>query len=742
MRTLCFSVVMGLLLWTSSAWAWNDSLTHPALTQRAISASAIDDYMRNQLNLADGLDTNLDGMIARQIIELGSKLEDDPSCRASNHFHNPYLDWQEAGLTDTLWLVDLYCLFFSSYAPSTVVSNLTWATGFTATDPSVYDEAARSANEMDWASAREYFLIYLTGKNFQGETVASSLLARNQNLGKALRALGQVSHLLQDTAVPAHVRDDFAQGHTMVVQQSNEWPWKWIGNGLEIYLKGKEDWPWFNQATSLNSTDPMLTDFWDTDQFTGSNPGVDQASLGLSEFTSINFLSEYTKFSPDFPYPSRDDCEVVLRTPLNLDGPLLDRQYISSTNGHPGTQVDHLAVISYADFFRRTHFPTISSDPLPIGMDDRVYEDYASFLIPRAIGYSADLMDYFFRGELEVQATPFFFDSYGSTPNQLYNIFVKIKNLTSGEALTDGYFTLHYRYDDNGTMVYGDALCGTTQCGEQCYTAVASGEMNENDEKVIQFYFPGDNGLTTDMFDQIEWTLVFRGTLGHEENAVVAKVFPDADQQVNNWGNILLNEEWETLAGYPESGFGHGSCWRDAGLAGYHTIDSSYGGLYNYMVRVANYSTLPAGCATVARPDPGIPVTENTWLQFLISTLQDNPIRSNGKDKQHQHLELVFSNGASIYFYDGDLDYWPNDDPNDPNHAFVPIISGYYSVQNLFSILEGHGISTSGSITLDEIMFWQHLDEVIPAPDLNQVLHMWINSIRLVETDPGFFLCQ
>jgi len=32
----------------------------------------------------------------------------------------------------------------------------------------------------------------------------------------------------------------------------------------------------------------------------------------------------------------------------------------------------------------------------------RVHEDYARELIPRAIGYSAELIDYFFRGRLDV----------------------------------------------------------------------------------------------------------------------------------------------------------------------------------------------------------------------------------------------------------------------------------------------------------------------------------------------------
>ena len=37
-----------------------------------------------------------------------------------------------------------------------------------------------------------------------------------------------------------------------------------------------------------------------------------------------------------------------------------------------------------------------------MGLDDNVFRDYAARLIPRAVGYSAALLDYFFRGRLDV----------------------------------------------------------------------------------------------------------------------------------------------------------------------------------------------------------------------------------------------------------------------------------------------------------------------------------------------------
>ncbi|MCI5142717.1 MAG: hypothetical protein D3909_13540 [Candidatus Electrothrix sp. ATG1] len=33
-------------------------------------------------------------------LELGSKKEDDPMCRAANHFHDPWKPWDKSELTD------------------------------------------------------------------------------------------------------------------------------------------------------------------------------------------------------------------------------------------------------------------------------------------------------------------------------------------------------------------------------------------------------------------------------------------------------------------------------------------------------------------------------------------------------------------------------------------------------------------------------------------------------------------
>ncbi|MCI5209771.1 MAG: hypothetical protein D3910_13480 [Candidatus Electrothrix sp. ATG2] len=86
-------------------FAYNDTKTHPHLTEDAIEHSNLDVYLQNDLGLEKSLDpkrpgTFLEEKYVTELIQEGSHLEDVPACRASNHFHNPWELWKDAMLTD------------------------------------------------------------------------------------------------------------------------------------------------------------------------------------------------------------------------------------------------------------------------------------------------------------------------------------------------------------------------------------------------------------------------------------------------------------------------------------------------------------------------------------------------------------------------------------------------------------------------------------------------------------------
>ncbi len=78
--------------------------THAALSQRAIDASNLDNFLRAALSpdFSFGVDEPLDsgefGSVRGLIAELGSKNEDKPFVRSKFHFHDPLQPWNNAGL--------------------------------------------------------------------------------------------------------------------------------------------------------------------------------------------------------------------------------------------------------------------------------------------------------------------------------------------------------------------------------------------------------------------------------------------------------------------------------------------------------------------------------------------------------------------------------------------------------------------------------------------------------------------
>lgn len=410
MKKNIFVILVVTILFPIKGFAWNDEVTHPNITSHAVLSSGLDAYLQNNLGFTESQDPNkpgtlLNGKYVTKEIAHGAKREDDPACRASNHFHNPLAkNWYSARLTDTWWLTDIWCWGFGygQYPSSQICSNLTWATGYEGINPSITNITIREVNAWDWDSAREYFYTFLTGKNFKGEKIAVDEAARVRSMRDCFLAVGHELHLLQDMAVPGHVRNDFSPGHLLVCP-ALDLPWQWFGNDFELYVKRhNDDKPWFQSAAiSSNISDPFLTDFWDTDQLDSGYSGNGMDTLGLAEYTNYNFLSAFSMFTEDSPFPKKEHCTIVLdHPPATIYH--FDRKYLSSTNGHFGEQINHLAIVSFAYHFREEYFPEIGYELLPLWLDSACHEEYAEKLIPRAIGFSADLLDYFFRGEIKL----------------------------------------------------------------------------------------------------------------------------------------------------------------------------------------------------------------------------------------------------------------------------------------------------------------------------------------------------
>jgi hypothetical protein len=175
---------------------YDDVETHPRITKSAVENSNINNYLIQNLNFKDGIETKIPANTNNTIrfwLEEGSKLEDAPLCRASNHFHNPLKSWNQSSVSDQLSLISGWCNL-TGY--STKYSNVTWATGYLSPAPKG-SKITIDGQEMGWDNAREYYHLALTSQSSND---------REEYFGKTFQSIGQVIHLIEDMAVPAHIR--------------------------------------------------------------------------------------------------------------------------------------------------------------------------------------------------------------------------------------------------------------------------------------------------------------------------------------------------------------------------------------------------------------------------------------------------------------------------------------------------------------------------------------------------------
>jgi hypothetical protein len=154
-KILCSIVIMNLfmLYYTSSAYAWDDQTTHGPLTAMGFDYLVINNLIDSALSKY------------RQAIVNGSIAEDTPFSRSWFHFY-PRLNSSAPSVTASGSAYDW------AFNPSSLTGNM-WG----------YTWALR--NEFNWTSA-----VNRAGTN------------------RGWEALGHVIHLLEDMAVPAHVRND------------------------------------------------------------------------------------------------------------------------------------------------------------------------------------------------------------------------------------------------------------------------------------------------------------------------------------------------------------------------------------------------------------------------------------------------------------------------------------------------------------------------------------------------------
>ncbi len=182
----------------------------------------------------------------------------------------------------------------------------------------------------------------------------------------------------------------------------------------------------FNLTPETSAPIP-ISKFLDANQYSGSNPDATTAltsgatangqpallsPFGLSEYTNANFVHRNTIFTDTLPqshkwwspYPRLSSTNILTELLPELltaeDG--ISDQVVYVKKERDGERIDHFLKTTYAGIRSSELLGNTEPASEILQLDDRVYEDYARLLWPRAVGYSIGLLDYFFRGKLDL----------------------------------------------------------------------------------------------------------------------------------------------------------------------------------------------------------------------------------------------------------------------------------------------------------------------------------------------------
>lgn len=435
-------------------------------------------------------------------LQKGSADEDSPVCRASTHFHDPLKPWKDSYVTDSPAIIQFWCNDVPPVWPQ--YSNITWATSYESKGVKLTSPMERQ--DMNWDNGRGYFYSAL---------METDPLKRDDYIIRTFRAVGQVMHLLQDMAVPAHVRNDF-QSHLAfngIKGNSPVKPLSWFGNPFEYYVKLQPGVISSTTPVTPAFASPRLTDFWDTD-----NQGMEP---GLAEFTNMGYYSDETipgnNPTSVHQYAMPQAPEIICED--TLPGMTVKTKY-KSRKPCPtdGSKPDHFVALSLIN--SEADIADAGKQKAYV-LDKNVHNTYAGELIPRAVGYSAALLDYFFRGKLTA--------TYNVGDITFRTAKITVTNNTPGEAMATGDVSLIIRYKPLSETDLGNKIQLNLPGNDYTYKVLTLTGVDMSKTLPQQLTFDLSTEPLPLNFAEMSMQVVYRGTLGNENGSVAVSEWVPID---------------------------------------------------------------------------------------------------------------------------------------------------------------------------------------------------------------------
>jgi len=457
-----------------------------------------------------------------------------------------------------------------------------WAMGITpASVVTTPVEDVGRGNHFTIYDAREALYRAMTGRSKDQVAVAGSEAERKTYWATLFRALGDVLHLVQDMAQPQHTRNDPHAGLSSYELQPYLGGHKSV---FEAYVDARATGVrafQYSVTTSQKASIDITTDRTLTtdghpiprfnrysDYFSTASADGIAAGVGMADYSNRGFFSTGRNFSDtQYAFPSRNvaDYQVVALPPVRWDGTPINSAaavYVYEGNvsdtvlGAPATGVPLTSWGLWDQFLAsRGKQPRYSLNYIN-------YDAAADLLLPRAVAYSAGLIDYFFRGQLEISLPDE--GVYGVVDHAVENqpstsgfrkVKLKLRNITApivptagqskGQSIAqdmNGHVLAVVKYHENAC--YTSALDGEfgsqetrSSRGDGAFAPPAAGcrvaegkitvsdplppltlTANASSATPLTFTFANPIPINaTDVYLQV----VFRGVLGSEQDAVV-----------------------------------------------------------------------------------------------------------------------------------------------------------------------------------------------------------------------------
>lgn len=333
--------------------------------------------------------------------------------------------------------------------------------------------------------------------------------ARNAAWGWMFQTLGHVIHHLQDMAQPQHVRNDVHYiNEYLATHFDGEFKLLWEDRSwYERYsLENPTAWGAHAPASATPVSFSRARDFWAT---------IDDR--GIAQYTNRNFVSSDTNFTlgsqgqigpaDDYPFPqplgrktrsllepslgianAAELCAKLVTHPVAHDQPCeMDFVEVAVVDGYSGgapVPNDRAASFSVFDAELRDVDHTAFGLQL-FTLNSINFKAAYRFLIPKAINYSAGMLNHFFRGRLRIKNAEVQ-DGY---------VTLDLQNVSApGNDFSDGKFTVHY-----------DSISGARKPLLPEFVDLPVGAIHQ-----LRFAVPGD----IDLRAEHPFGLVYSGRIG------------------------------------------------------------------------------------------------------------------------------------------------------------------------------------------------------------------------------------